>query len=133
VPIAEGAFVKTLFPTTERPRRPGLPHIGYCLAVVRPLVLVAYTTSQPWPDGAPVPLGVRVFGAAEAARLNQRPFVLRLDRLAKLPLTRAWFPEIHLPSQGVVATAQRRLCDEILATMDALLRLRRERLTTLGP
>jgi hypothetical protein len=133
VPIAEGAFVKTLFPTTERPRQPGLLHIGYCLAVVRPLVLVAYTTSQPWPDGAPIPLGVRIFDASEATRLNQRPFVLRLDRIAKLPMTRAWFPDMHLPGQGVVAMAPRPLCDELLATMDALLRLRRERLTTLGP
>lgn len=133
MPIAEGAFVKTLFPTDEHPRRPGLPHIAYCLAVVRPLSLVAYTTSRRWPAGMPVPLGVRIFDAAEAARLNQRPFVLRLDRLAKLPLTRDWFPEIQSPVQGVVAMAPRRLRDELLSLMEALARLRRERVKTLGP
>ena len=131
--IIEGAFVRTLFPTAERPRRPGLPHIGYCLAVAQPLVLVAYTTSRPWPAGTPVPIGVRVFGVEEAARLNQRPFVLRLDRLAKLPLTRDWFPDLASADLGVVAIAPRRLRDELLATMSALLRTRRERLKTLGP
>ncbi|HUB94308.1 MAG TPA: hypothetical protein VL993_00235 [Stellaceae bacterium] len=59
--------------------------------------------------------------------------MLRLDRLAKLPLTRDWFPEIQSPVQGVVAMAPRRLRDELLSLMEALARLRRERVKTLGP
>jgi len=52
--------------------------------------LIAYTTSQPWPVGRPLPLGARLFNVDAAARLNQaQTFILRLDVLAKLPLTDA--------------------------------------------
>jgi len=131
--IAEGAFVKTLFPTGEQPRRPGLLHICYCLAVTRPIVLMAYSSSRPWPSGMPLPPGVRIFDGAEAARLNQRPFVLNLNRLAKLPLTRDWFPELDTPSQGVVAVAPPTLRDQLLKTMMELAQRRRELIQKLGP
>lgn len=131
--IAEGAFVKALFPTSEQPRRPGPLHICYCLALARPIAIVAYSTSQPWPSGVPLPLGVRIFGASEAAPLNQRPFVLHLNRLAKLPLTSAWFPELGKPAQGVVAVAPGALRDQLLTTMTELLQRRRELVQTLGP
>jgi len=133
VVIAEGAFVKTLFPTRERPRRPGPLHICYCFAVARPIVIVAYSSSQSWPSGIPLPHGVRIFGTSEAARLNQRPFVLYLNRLAKLPLISAWFPELDKPSQGVVAVAPDSLRDQLLNTMTELLQRRRELVQTLGP
>jgi hypothetical protein len=131
--IAEGAFVKTLFPTSERPRRPGLLHICYCLAVTRPIVLMAYSSSQPWPAATPLPPGVRIFEAAEAARLNQRPFVLYLNRLARLPLTPEWFPELSEPSQGVVAVAPAVLRDQLLKTMMELMQRRRDLIQKLGP
>jgi hypothetical protein len=131
--IAEGAFAKTLFPTNERPRRPGLLHICYCLAVTRPVVLMAYSSSRPWPSGAPLPPGVRIFSAAEAARLNQRPFVLYLNRVARLPLTSDWFPELDAPSQGVVAVAPAALRDELLQTMMELAQRRRDLIQKLGP
>ena len=131
--ITEGAFAKTRFPTRERPRRPGPLHICYCVALVRPIAIMAYSSSQPWPSGIPLPYGVCIFGAAEAASLNQRPFVLYLNRLAKLPLTSAWFPELDSASQGVVAIAPHSLRDQLLDTLSELLRRRRELIQTLGP
>lgn len=131
--IVEGAFAKTLFPTNEQPRRPGPLHICYCLAVMRPIVLVAYSSSQPWPLGVPLPPGVRIFGATEAARLNQRSFVLYLNRLARLPLTEKWFPELNKPSQGVVAVAPAALRDQLLKTMMELAQRRRDLIQKLGP
>lgn len=131
--IAEGAFVKTRFPTGEQPRHPGLLHICYCFAVSRPIALVAYSSSQPWPAAVPLPLGARIFEAAEAARLNQRPFVLYLNRLARLPLTAEWFPELHEPSQGVVAVAPAALRDQLLKTMMELMQRRRDLIQKRGP
>jgi hypothetical protein len=131
--IAEGAFVKTPFPTSERPRRPGPLHICYCLAVSRPIVIVAYSSSQSWPSATPLPHGVRIFGTSEAARLSQRPFVLYLNRLARLPLTPQWFPELETISQGVVAVAPTVLRDQLLKTMTELARRRRELVQRLGP
>jgi hypothetical protein len=109
-----GAFVRVLFPTHEKPRRPGLLHIGYVLGSTTKDALLAYTTSQPWPSGVPLPAGARLFDFDEAAALNQsRPFILRLDILAKLPLNADWFPHIHTPDQGVIAVGPARLRDEI--------------------
>jgi hypothetical protein len=61
-----------------------------------------------------VPAGVRVFDRSAAAALRQRPFVLYLNRIAKLPLTAAWFPEIETTGQVVVAVAPAALRDEKL-------------------
>lgn len=124
--IVEGAFVKALLPTDEQPRRPGLLHICYCLGSTPRLAIVAYTTSRPWPARAPRPLGIRLFAAEEARALDQRPFVLDLRRLAKLPLSRAWFPEIETPSCGIVAIAPMALRDELRHTMAQLLRRHRD-------
>jgi hypothetical protein len=131
--IVEGAFVKTLFPTDEYPRRPGLLHICYCLGVARPIVLVAYTSSQPWPARTPLPAGVRIFDRSAAAALRQRPFVLYLNRIAKLPLTAAWFPEIETTGQGIVAVAPAALRDELLRAATELARRRGELMRRLGP
>jgi len=131
--LGEGAFVKALFPTNEHPRRPGLLHICYCLAVARPVALVAYTSSRPWPAGTPIPLGVRIFGKVEAASLNQLPFVLYLNRLARLPMTPKWFPDITLPSQGVVATAPEGLRNQLLEAVSELVRRQRELVQQTGP
>jgi hypothetical protein len=91
-----GAFVRVLFPTREKPRQPGLLHIGYMLVVTATEAMVAYTTSQPWPAAVPLPAGARVFSSEEALRLNQsRAFLLRLDVLARLPLTPIWFPDLN--------------------------------------
>ena len=131
--IAEGAFVKTLFPTIEQPRRPGLLHICYCLAVARPMAIVAYSSSRAWPSDAKRPQGIRSFGTSEAARLKQRPFVLYLNRIARLPLTPQWFPELSMPAQGVVAVADPALREELLSAMKELVERRRELIQRLGP
>lgn len=123
-----------LFPTGERPRQPGLRHIGYVLAVAPPLALVAYTTTSPWPAGVPAPLGLRSFGPEEAAALSQaKPFDLHLHRQARLPLTPRWFPDLGQPGQGVVAIAPRRLRDEILDLVERLLARHRPAVDVLGP
>jgi len=80
-----------------------------------------------------LPPGVRIFGRAEAARLNQRPFVLYLNRLARLPLASAWFPEFDRPSQGVIAVAPVALRDQLLESMLELAQKRRDLIQKLGP
>jgi len=93
--MVPGAFVRILFPTREKPRQPGLLRIGYMLVATATEAMVAYTTSQPWPAAVPLPAGARVFSSEEALRLNQsRAFLLRLDVLARLPLTPIWFPDL---------------------------------------
>lgn len=129
-----GAFVRVLFPTRERPRVPGLLHIGYVLVIARGAAIVAYTTSQLWPPDVPLPSGVRLFDAQEAAQLNQsRAFLLRLDLLARLPMRSAWFPDIEQPGQGVIAIAPPGLQAELTRLAANLARRRRELLEQRGP
>jgi hypothetical protein len=131
--MVPGAFVRVLFPTREKPHQPGLPHIGYILGVAAGYAMVAYTTSQPWPADTPLPAGARLFDTREAARLNQsRAFLLRLDILAKLPLTRAWFPAIEQAGEGIVAIAPARLQAELTRLATNLARRRRELLEMRG-
>ncbi len=132
--MVPGAFVRVLFPTREKPHRPGIPHIGYVLGITAGHAMVAYTTSQPWPADTPLPAGARVFDATEAARLNQsRAFLLRLDVLAKLPLTQAWFPDMQQSGRGVVAIAPTRLQAELTKLATNLVRRSRELLEMRGP
>ena len=131
--IAPGSFVRVLFPTREQPRVPGLPHIGYVLTIANGEAIVAYTTSQPWPSRTPLPAGARLFDAEEAAGLNQsRAFLLRLDVLARLPLTRDWFPGLDQPNQGVIAVAPAALRRELTRLATNLIRRRRESLDIRG-
>ncbi len=116
-----------LFPTHEAPRSPGPIHIGYILTGAGSRVIVAYTTSQPWPTGVPLPHGARFFTIAEAADLNQsRAFVMRLDILANLPLTAAWFPDLGHASPGIIAIAPPALQDELVRIATTLATRRRE-------
>jgi hypothetical protein len=131
--ILPGSFVRVLFPTREQPHVPGLLHIGYVLTVANQEAIVAYTTSQPWSAGTPLPAGVRLFDAPEAARLNQsRAFMLRLDVLARLPLTRAWFPDIDQPDDGVIARASSSLQAELTRLATNLVRRQRDLLDIRG-
>lgn len=123
-----------LFPTHETPRRPGLLHIGYVLGIDNRYALVAYTTSRPWPAELPLPAGVRVFSAEEAAQLNQsRGFVLRLDVLARLPLMAAWFPDLGSERGDIIAIAPLRLRRELRAIAENLARRKRELSQVRGP
>jgi hypothetical protein len=130
--IAEGAFVHLFFPTSQMPSEPGLLRICYCLAARHPLALIAYTTSQPWPRGTPLPFGVRIFTREEAAALGQqRAFRLHLNRQARVPLTTQWFPNLDTANQGVIAMAPARLRQElyeIAIELDKRYRLNVERL-----
>ncbi len=132
--MVPGAFVRILFPTHEKPRRPGLPHIGYVLGNTATDAIVAYTTSQPWPSGTPLPAGARAFDALEAAAFNQsRSFVLRLDILAKLPLTADWFPGLTTPHLGIIAVAPAELREELSDLALHLVRRRRSLLQMRRP
>jgi len=132
--MVPGAFVRVRFPTREKPRRPGLLHIGYILGATAHEVMLAYTTSQPWPPDTPLPAGARVFDASEAARLNQsRAFLMRLDILAKVPAAKAWFPDIDQPRQGIVAIAPTELQAELVRLAANLARRRRELMQLRGP
>jgi hypothetical protein len=109
-------------------------HIGYVLGRTAAEAMVAYTTSRPWPTHVPLPSGARLFDADEAARLNQsRAFMLRLDVLAKLPLTSAWFPDITRADQGVIAVAPARSQAELTDLATTLLRRRRALIEMRGP
>jgi hypothetical protein len=124
--MVPGAFVRVKFPTREKPRQPGLLHIGYVLGGTATEVMVAYTTSQPWPAAVPLPAGARLFDREEAAFLSQsRAFMLRLDVLAKLPLILAWFPDLAQQGQGVIAVAPTRLQAELTDLATNLVRRRR--------
>lgn len=74
-----------------------------------------------------------VFGIAEARRLNQRPFVRYLNRLAMLPVTRRWFPTLGRPRGEVVAVAPSKLREELLAVVQGLLQRHRDAIENLGP
>ena len=122
-----GSFIRVLFPTREAPQRPGLLHIGYVLASTANEAMLACTTSQPWPARTPPPAGARFFDTAEAALLSQsRAFIMRLDIVAKLPLTSIWFPDINQPGHGVIAVAPPQLQEELTAIATNLIRRRRE-------
>ena len=124
--MVPGAFVRVKFPTREKPRQPGLLHIGYVLGGTATEVIVGYTTSRPWPATVPLTAGARLFDREEAERLNQsRAFMLRLDVLAKLPVTVAWFPDLKLLGQGVIAVAPARLREELIDLASNLVRRRR--------
>ena len=96
--------------------------------------MVAHTMSQPGPADTPLPAGARLFDAAEAARLNQsRAFLLRLDVLAKLPRTQAWFPDMQQSGQGVVAIAPTKLQAKLMRLATNLARRSCELLEMRGP
>lgn len=138
-PIAEGDFVWVLFPTDQHPRQPGLRHICYVYGInpatttAPATAMVAYSTSQPLPPNTPVPQGVRVFKTDEAAALNQRPFRLHIGRLATLPLTSTWFPDLEEPNQGIVARAPKAFRDELYQLLLELNTRRKNLVTMAGP
>ena len=115
----------------------GAEHVAYVLdsaerAGGRLTAMVAYTTSKPW-DG-PLPLGVILFPAAEAAMVGQaRAFVMDLRRLAYLPVTPVWFPRLGDPGCGVLGRASKSQRDRFGATVTELAVRHAENLEHLGP
>jgi hypothetical protein len=106
IPI--GAFIWCRFPLRERPNEPGPAdhlHLVYVEDLTEDNVLTIYTTSVTWDPKTPTPIGVVIVNAEKSRAMGQKPFVLDARRLALLPLTDLWFPELSKPDRGIVAIA----------------------------
>ena len=67
-----------------------------------------YTTSQPWTGQRP--FGLYTFDHDAAAEMGQsRPFTLDLRRMAAVPVTVRWFPDLNGPTHGKVGQANENL------------------------
>jgi hypothetical protein len=134
--VQAGDFAWCAFPERENPARPGPEHIGYVLAVTTTqpaTVLIAYTTSRPWPYQA-IPPGIVTFDLQAAQTMGQtRPFVMDLRRLAAIPLTPAWFPRLGQPSGGIVGTMPKPLQRRYSQAVEALFTRHPENIERLGP
>jgi hypothetical protein len=131
-----GDFVWSAFPERENPARPGPGHIGYIALTTSTdqgdAVFLAYTTSQQWSGRAPS--GVYAYDRDTAAGMgHSRPFTLDLRRLAALPVTAEWFPDIAIPNRGVVGKAPERVRMELEVVMKSLFRRCPEIIERLGP
>jgi hypothetical protein len=134
-PFSAGQFVWCAYPEWEHPLQPGPRHIGYIFAALAvrgsPAAIVAYTTSQPWPDA--LPPAVYPFTVTEAEGMGQdRAFVLDARRLAFIPVIPAWFPDLGEPTQGVVGSVSDQLRDRIEADLKRLLRRSPDSVQRLG-
>lgn len=111
----------------EARTRPGpCAHIAYCLGsrsegdrMIE--IMLAYTSSGSWRGTTPRrPLGIIEFNAAEAAKLNQRPFHIDLRCLARVPPSPDWFPDWNTPSRGVIAVAGEAVRKRVLREAERL-------------
>lgn len=105
-----GAFVWCRFPLQEAPREPGPEdhlHLVYVADVTTSKVLTIYTTSVLWDPAVPTPIGVIIVKAQQAAALGQKPFVLDARRIALLPVTTEWFPDLESKNHGVLMVADK--------------------------
>jgi len=131
-----GDFVWIAFPQREDPATPGPRHIGYIaleasLAGVD-VVYVTYTSSQLW--SGPRPPGVFNFDREAAVEMGQRrPFTIDLRRVAFVPTTPAWFPDLTTPGNGIVGRASEQLRLALETSAVALFRRSPEIIERLGP
>jgi hypothetical protein len=94
-------------------------------------VFLAYTTSQPW--SGPKPPGIYAYDRDAAAKMgHDRPFTLDLRRLAAVPVTAEWFPDLTAPHRGVVGQAPEQVRMELEAATKDLFRRRPEIIERLG-
>jgi hypothetical protein len=71
-------------------------------------VFLAYTTSRPWTGRRP--FGLYTFDHDAAAEMGQtRPFTLDLRRIAAVPVTVRWFPDLNGPNHGKIGQASEKL------------------------
>jgi hypothetical protein len=108
-PYQHGDFVWCNYPQRENPARPGPRDVGYVVLSTGTdqggIAVLAYTTSQPW-TGAPRPAGVYSIDRETAASMGQaRPFTLDLRRVAAVPVTAQWFPELNMADHGIIGRA----------------------------
>jgi hypothetical protein len=131
-----GDFVWSNFPERENPARPGPRHIGYVALSTSSdhgsAIFLAYTTSRLW-EG-PRPFGVHSFDRQAAAAMGQsRSFTLDLRRMALVPATEEWFPDLASANRGIVGHAPERIRAELEVTTKDLARRRPELIERLGP
>jgi hypothetical protein len=135
-PYRSGDFVWSNYPQRENPARPGPRHVGYVALSTGSYsdgtVWLAFTTSQPW--NGPKPFGVYSVDRGTAAAMGQsRPFTLDLRRIANVPVTSEWFPDLDAPAHGIVGRAPERLRLAYEAALTELARRRPENIERLGP
>ena len=134
-PFLAGQFVWCSYPKWEHPLDPGPRHVGYILAAFAragsPVAMVAYTTSRRWPGT--VPLAVYPITAEEAAPMGQaKAFVIDARRIAFIPVTEIWFPDLTHPNRGCVGGAPHQLRARIQADMERLFKRSPANLERLG-
>lgn len=105
-PIRRGDFVWTHFPTTERPEEPSKErHIALCAREADDrsggyALLAIYTTTRPRGD-RPKARGEIEITEEKARELGQTSaFRIDAKRIAALPLTKEFFPDIARPGFG---------------------------------
>jgi len=95
-------------------------------------VFLAYTTSQPWTNRRP--FGLYTFDREAAAEMGQsRPFTLDLRRLAAVPVTADWFPDLNAPNHGAVGRAPEKLRITLETATKRLFGRHPENIERLGP
>lgn len=78
--------------------------------------------------------GIIAFPQAQAEALGQRKaFRLNLRRLAWLPVTPVWFPDIASATRGITGRAPRELRRDIQAAFDSMAKREPGRIDRLGP
>ena len=95
-------------------------------------MFVAYTTSRPW--AGPKPPGVYHFTRTEAKGMGQfRPFTLDLRRMAAVPVTEEWFPDLNTPNHGTAGHTPERLRKTFENAINELFTRHPENIERLGP
>jgi hypothetical protein len=85
--------------------------------------VLAYTTTSGLLFPGRQPLGLHAFTREEAAALGQgAAFRLDLKRLAFVPITPAWFPDLVLPGFGVLGRAGKAQRQALQESLDEVLR-----------
>jgi hypothetical protein len=135
-PYRLGDFVWSNYPQRENPAQPGPRHVGYVAlstsSDTEDIVWLAFTTSQPWVQSRPP--GVYSIDRDTAAGMGQpKPFTLDLRRMANLPVTAEWFPELGTPGHGIVGRAPERLRLVYEAALAELARRHPQNIERLGP
>lgn len=94
--------------------------------------MLAYTTSQAWVGQ--LPWGVRRFDEGQALALGQdKAFVMDLRRIAYVPISAAWFPQINDADRGIVGRASSGLKTAISIESAGIFKKRAEIIQKLGP
>jgi hypothetical protein len=134
-PIDRGDFVWTNFPTREKPASPSAErHIALCLRRFhggdKGYALVAvYTTSRPRGE-RPKARGEIEITAERAVEYGQRrAFRIDVKRVAALPITADFFPDLEKPGHGIegrsehLANVAERLLRQLMAETPELVEL----------